>query len=322
MKREREDALVCHLAWPLELCVEVARHDWAGLSGPMARTCRAALALFVQRDVLGAIVHACVARGRMLRWLLLALPCGLMPGAPVCDTVECGEAVTHLRHAFVTGGAVAQAVYQKAWLGDVDIWCTDSDGLRDLGGDVVTLDVGEKTTLVSRVEGDVGVDVDIVRVAQYPERRIERFDLSVVQQGYFHATGEAYCTPLALFSYQWRELVALPSRECIEYFPFGLRHNRPGQGRTVDVWYYIEKHHRRHHVIRDKALWQQARNTYHSCTTCQQDPSTGHAPFMRWRARMQTYVARFDDFAAVHYCHAPREWADAGVALVSVRHLK
>jgi hypothetical protein len=202
------------------------------------------------------------------------------------------KAADHHR-LFVTGGAVSQRVYAREWESDLDVW-------------VPSVETGRLLTSQ--------VDVEVVVRSGDTERCIERFDMSVVQQGYFVGqtnTGTtAFCTPLALYSWQSRVLVALPSRECIEYTGFQAD-DREQEPRVfeVDIWHYIVRHEGdymlcgRHHD-----------GTYHDCALCG-DPiisSRGHQPFQRWRARMRTYVERFPEFKVV-YCHSPGEPVPRGV---------
>ena len=282
MKRARGCVAVPPL--PCEVWFHIARMgDWRE-SGPLARTCTRFLRHAVTREILGEVVASCLQRGVLLRWLTLALPCGAWIPLSVPRLLSDVSVVGDVAH-FLTGGAVAQRLYAREWDSDVDVW------------------IEERLFNAARITGDtIGRRLDLVaHRGPAVHGCIERFDLSVVQQGYYHGTGEAYATPLALYSFLWKVLVALPSRECIEYTgsielsPF--RH-RPRVVRRleVDIWHYIERHDA------DYEMYEAHHNgAYHECTLCGMSPiSAGHQPFQRWRKRMLVYARRFAEFAVVY----------------------
>jgi hypothetical protein len=252
MKRLRHERGAVHIVWPLELLVHICAQDWA-LSGAMARTSKTMLRALTTDATLRQCVEVALASGRLYRWLVFALPASLllMQLAPL-QQIQCRGA------CFVTGGAVAQQLYEREWAGDVDCWC-GLDPFDDVAG----------------TEDDV--QVDVVRVDGPPHRCLERFDISLTQQGYYDDSGECWSTPLAHYTRASKTIVALPSMQCVEYtVPYGYN------GRAMALYYV-----RKHTLFHDTAV------VYHDCAVCEDDPSTGHEPFKPWRARMQKYAARF-----------------------------
>lgn len=231
------------------------------------------LGLFTTPAILQAIIDA-LPNGVLWRWLLLALPDSLLCTKAAEKPLALGLPVDSTGvPMFVTGGAVCQRVYGLEWASDVDLWTTES--ARAL----IVLPEGSFIDLVEHKRKEA-------------ERCIESFDLSIVQQGYYEPSKIAYSTPLASYSVQCRKIIAIPTRQCIEYT--GEQDERGKRiKREVNIWYYIEKHTRLHRA-----------GAYHTCQECEEDPSTGHEPFQPWRKRMREYTSRFPDFPVI-YCREP-----------------
>lgn len=278
---------------PHELLLEIMRVDGWCMSGAMARTSKSMLLLFTEPSVLREIVITVNQGGVLFRWLLLALPCSLLTtriggDASTKDVMTLKEPVFispdivlgyECTQSFVTGGAVCQHLYAREWESDIDIFVypiVEEDG--------ISID-----KRLSIKDGHSRIDI-VPSAFVEMERVMERFDLSIVQQGYYrHHSKILYCTPLALYTAQWHVIVALPTNECIQYND-GHLHER-----IVDIWYYIDIHNRDH---------QGDANPYHACVQCNENQSSGHLPFMRWRERMCKYNTRFPDFNIL-YCKAP-----------------
>lgn len=282
---------------PDDILVHLARiGEWL-LSGSVARCNKSLLRRFTTLEILGEIVHAIVASERViLKWLLLALPDTLIGTRTVykpSDTVV-GLELDH-PGGFISGGAVCRMVYDKQWDSDVDVW-VHCDSEADAGRKALmrvtswcSADDDSQSSSAPTPLKMVQFDV-VYHTRPEPERCIENFDLSIVQQGYFQGErNEVYSTPLALYSRQHNHIVALPSRECIEY------NDGSGRTRLVDIWYYIDKHRANHRNDENELV------AYHECKQCDDDGSSGHEPFQRWRARMKTYASRFTGFP-ITYC--------------------
>lgn len=145
----------------------------------MARTSKTMLKHFTGAGVLGEIVSAIV-----LKWLLLALPATLIGPRIVMKPATASIEELGLP-GFVSGGAVCAMVYGKHWDSDTDVWvhCTEE------------CDPG-RHAIVGTGTNPAHFDV-VYHTRVDPERCIEHFDLSIVQQGYFQgnvlATTVTYC---------------------------------------------------------------------------------------------------------------------------------
>jgi hypothetical protein len=140
-------------------------------------------------------------------WLFFALPASLVGrgGVAPFTWTDYVDSRTHLvfplnlpaEKYFYTGGDVAQRLHDKRWQADCDIWTTD-ERLRVTG-----LTVRDTTH-----DWDFVVKSDAYEPTQ---RCIEKFDLSVVQQGFLQRDSvdtepELYATPLAVCSLQCKKL--------------------------------------------------------------------------------------------------------------------
>lgn len=292
MKRERTTT-DCIPSLPHELLLEITRVDRWCMSGAMARTSKDMLLRFTEPSVLREIMIVVnQADGVVFRWLLFALPCSFLTTRYGGDASK--KEVMMLKEpifispfvvidhkytqSFVTGGAVCQRLYAREWTSDIDIF------VHFIEEEDVDLD---KRMYCRDNHG-------LFEITPSPfakiERVMERFDLSIVQQGYYrHHSETLYCTPLALYTAQWHEIVAIPTNECIEYND-GHSHKR-----IVDIWHYIDIHNRDH---------KGDANPYHTCVKCDENQSSRHMPFVRWRRRMRKYSSRFPEFNIL-YCKAP-----------------
>lgn len=295
MKRERTTT-DCIPSLPHELLLEITRVDRWCMSGAMARTSKDMLLRFTEPSVLREIIIAVnQADGVVFRWLLFALPCSFLTttryggGASKKDVMTLNEPVCILpdvvlgyecTQSFVTGGAVCQRLYAREWASDIDVFVHSIAKEEGISAEKRLSLWDEHCQYIDIVPSEF---VDMERV-------MERFDLSIVQQGYYrHHSETLYCTPLALYTAQWHEIVAIPTNECIEYND-GHSHKH-----IVDIWHYIDIHNRDH---------QGDANPYHACIQCNLNQSSGHIPFMRWRERMCKYSSRFPEFNIL-YCKAP-----------------
>lgn len=258
---------------PDDVLVHIARLGEWHTSGALARASHALLRLFTRRDVLVDIVHSLVSRGAcLLRWLQLSLPCALLGADALVRAIDVPLLPALDGDVLVTGGALCQRLYGRAWPCDIDLFLK----AREPGLTRVQFRVGAQAYDVVPVHDDTPV-----------ERSCEYFDLSVVQQGYVTAGGacQHYCTPLALFSWLTREIVCIPTNECASYTAYGLAFGDSWEVLDVSIWCYIDRH------ARDCQP-----GPYHACAKCEEDPSSGHQAFRRQRRRMRLYAARFPDF--------------------------
>jgi hypothetical protein len=153
--------------------------------------------------------------------------------------------------------------------------------------------------VVLKSEAHQAIEIVRPRPGIDTERCLEHFDLSIVQQGYFSDSKVGYCTALALYTWHWKEILAIPSRECIEYEGFIGSSGQFNQTViTRDIWFFINVH-----CINDPHDPYQHNGEYHECVRCgdYHNMSAGHIPFQRWRKRMRAYAARFPEFNIV-YC--------------------
>ena len=275
---------------PDELLLLVAHaDDWCN-TNVLAFLSHRTLRLFTRRDVLFEIVETCLARNMLLPWLLMALPCAwLSEPMPVPMVLEMGMTFG----AFVTGGAVAQLLYNRKWDCDNDVWVASS---------------WERAQIRETYRGDNAVDIVVRPPGLTVQSCISRFDVSVTQQGYISgATPTTYCTPLALYSWKERVLVALPSRQLIEYHGYDTRYTSKNLTRVkmkVNVWHYIRSHEANYLHPQDVADGMSHAGPYHECAFCDGLEGGGHSQFQKWRKRMRRYAKRFPDFKLV-YCQAP-----------------
>ena len=140
-------------------------------------------------------------------WLFYALPASCIGDAPIYTWDQYRDDRKRLvfplkldkERYFYTGGDVSKRFYEKQWLSDIDVWTTDE-----------TLRVVD----YEKQKEETGYDWDFVVKSdrKVPTQRcIERFDLSVVQQGFLECSiggGPVfYATPLAIYSYRARKLL-------------------------------------------------------------------------------------------------------------------
>lgn len=297
MKREHGTAAIEWHQEPLpdELLLLVAHaDDWLNTT-TLAFLSHHTLRLFTRRDVLFEIVCTCLSRQMLLPWLLMALPCAwLSDPMPVPVVPQLGNTYDD---TFVTGGAVAQLLYNREWDGDNDIWVASRD---------------TKARIREAYGGEKKLDIVVRPHYLTVQSCISRFDMSVTQQGYLGDTARtAYCTPLALYSWKERVLVALPSRQLIEYLGYDAQRSTDVAGKfigrvkmKVNVWSYIRRHDANDLHPNDVADGMSHTGKYHECAFCDGLQGDGHSQFQKWRARMCRYAARFPDFKLV-YCQAP-----------------
>lgn len=297
MKREHGTAAIEWHQEPLpdELLLLVAHaDDWLNTT-TLAFLSHHTLRLFTRRDVLFEIVCTCLSRQMLLPWLLMALPCAwLSDPMPVPVVLQLGNTYDD---TFVTGGAVAQLLYNREWDGDNDIWVASR---------------GAEARIREAYGGDKNLDIVVRPHYLTVQSCISRFDMSVTQQGYLgDAACTAYCTPLALYSWKERVLVVLPSRQSIEYLDLGYGTDLSGKRllthrmkMKVNVWHYIWRHEANYIYPNDVAGGMSHTGKYHECAYCDGLQGHGHGQFQKWRARMRRYAERFPDFKLVH-CQAP-----------------
>jgi hypothetical protein len=280
MKRSEMESVATWASLPEELLLTIARFDGWRCSGPMARSSQHMLHLFTSREVLREILLT-IQHGDLvlLHWLLLSVPRSLLSGNTLFmgEAPDLSQSLLLTMPGFLTGGALAQQLYGRVWESDIDMFVE------------ATAKWKKRKQILLQYQF-----FDVVPVhGMESERCIEYFDLSVVQQGYqLQQGGELYCTPLALYSSQWKEVVVLPTPECIDYtVPF------TGERITsVSIWRYIDRH------TRDCV----AKCPYHECERCDAYvEGVGERRFRPWRDRARKYASRFPDFAFV-YCKPPR----------------
>jgi len=280
VKRTLEDDVVLVIVeLPDDVWLSIARWTNWYISGLLARLNKTMLRVFTSRDAMREIIHSIhKGDGILFKWLLLSLPRALLWGEaltlsqPLCLS----DPLVFTVPAFVTGGALCQIMYDKVWDSDIDIF--------------VNYVVGSERRQLEHE----GRSFDLIPMSKVgSERCIEFFDLSILQQGYqLQEEGEFYCTPLALYTAMWREIIVIPTAECIDY-------TVPGLGARVSnacIWRYIDRHTKE---CEEGTL-------YHRCKECDDRANAGRGEcrFRRWRARAQKYSLRFPDFSFI-YCKPP-----------------
>jgi hypothetical protein len=190
---------------PQEIVVEIFTWaDWQAC-GPLARTCAYWMRRLTSSQTLSTLVDLCVGTHlrRLPRWLFYALPASLIGDAPEYTwkayTADWEGDLFPMNLSaeryFYTGGAVCKALYGREWACDTDVWTTEESlAPRDYSPD-------------TNHELDFVVKSDRSKPLQ---RCLERFDLSIVQQGFLHSASSPptlYTTPLAVYSYRCKKLL-------------------------------------------------------------------------------------------------------------------
>lgn len=290
---------------PVDVLIYISRLDDWEMSGPFARSSKTVLRAFTEKSILREMVtHAITKERPLFRWLLFGLPsCWISdivwPTNPVkLPSVDKLFKKMHFymrpnitaNQCLISGGTVCQKLYGKEWEADMDLF--------------IPL-VGKRSTRMLVIYEDMK-EADLVTKQFFPgeiQRSLDTFDLSIVQQGF---VGDLfYQTPIALYSFLWQEIVALPDDVNMQYVKLwnkdGTQVGRPREV-VVNIWEYIERHQNDHVVnlpIR-----------YHECTKCHPESSRNksleHAGALTvWADRVVKYARRFPKFPIV-YCRPPR----------------
>lgn len=164
---------------------------------------------------------------------------------------------------FLTGGKVCQTVYEKEWKSDVDIWMKGQDHWDSY---------------------NVDDDFDIIFKNFEPYRCISGFDLSICMQGIEIKDGKRaeHITPLGLFTYYTKKIVATLSSQTIEYRPNNVYdyHNNPF------ICYLI------HRTFSNIGL--KHKENFSLCKHCRS--SIVYDKMIIWLNRLQKYQDRFPDY--------------------------
>lgn len=255
-----------------ELLVVIARHgDWLE-SGPLARSSHSLMLCFTTPAILIEIVASIKRADRpLLRWLCFALPAqfctnALFPPPPILPTIVSDD-------VFMSGSYVCRALYCAEWApADVDVYTACLPPLVSAKNPFLYPDI--------HYTGD-----------SPPQRVIENFDLSIVQQG-FLTDGSCWVTPLSLYTRAMRDMIAMPHGENMQYdFDVAQRGDPVMICATRDIWFYLE------------------RNVYAppcDCTFIAPHPKYAHSwrPLNEWCERVKKYTTRFPAFTLA-YCKPP-----------------
>jgi hypothetical protein len=221
---------------PNEMLVFIAeRGRWKSAAG-VAACSKALLKAFCSEPALSSMVDFLLSKPfprTLPRWLTISLPRSWISDASVRNVVSSSDEderlLDFLRSEegrlysfphFLTGGYACRALYAKngtvpaaeeeAWKEtDLDVWVPSKEiGSRTRVGDRFFPTLGSKRT----------IDVVPTRARGYfPHECVERFDLSIVQQGLYLDTGEEYCTPLSLYTARSRNIVINVADYSIDY---------------------------------------------------------------------------------------------------------
>ncbi len=282
MRRRREDTPLC-VELPLECLLQVARIDWLS-SGPLARTCKHNLRALTHPEALRELVDwVKQTRARPPLWLHLSLPYELICSGPMTKRIQSilpqlramvskRPAVTG-KDVCLTGGYVARQLYGHEWYCDIDLFASFDD---------------EDPRRVAVFDPANNLEWDLVRMWMMPpDRVIEGFDHSLVQQGYCTVDDRFYLTPLALYTYEWGEVLLMPTATSL-YYNMWLQCSKELTQSCRSPWGAINKH----------ALTCTHRlSQFHDCPRC---PADKHQ--RRWCERIRKYVARFPDFKFTYVC--------------------
>lgn len=224
---------------------------------------------------------------------------------------------------FYTGGDVAKRLYHKEWESDIDIWC------RAVPGEACDIDVGE---------AKAGAAHDFVVTTGPLEECLERFDISLVQQGFLYdgVTAVLYMTPLAVYSYREKKLLIRIDPLILNYNEYEIEKFRVIRG-LICQW--VETHRRRHHhkkAFGDKASPETLRyltqvypknQFFENCELCmatlmerrdnfllvqeddvisylcEENQSEMMRAIVRWNKRVMKYRNRFAEFEQIYLPH-------------------
>lgn len=275
---------------PIELFIDIARFDSWIMSGALARCCKEALRLFLDprilREIVTFIKHI---KGRLFKWLVFALPSKYFITPMVAESAQRVIGCVEIPHSlvfgtalfpttdndrFFSGGRVCQAVYQQKWKCDIDVY------------------VNDHVTETRRYIRGLGEFLDIIPTARrlHMERVIQKFDISIVQQGY--RGNEYYLTPLSLYTLYTSDIIAKPTIDNIIYHlpTFADGKYFETTVTTRDIWHYVQVHEEKH-----------KNSEFHVCTECH---TQNISEIVEWRKRIEKYKARFPSFT-ISYCEPP-----------------
>jgi hypothetical protein len=269
---------VVNVVVPIEILITVCTQNW-DLSCLFICVSRAFVYELTRPHILCQIVEHALRGGHIYPWLLYSMSETLLPHHVVRI-----DNLTSSDHVFVTGGAVAQLVYDKQWESDIDVWATHSN---------VNINLPRSNAVLDLITNE-GPQPCKMGYHQELHKCLASFDLSVVQQGYYLDTGVGYCTPLSLYTRHTGIIVVIPDNICVKYTGGFMINYR------VTVWHYIHKHEDEcdpdfygNHEIEHNGY-------YHACILCKNCRSSGHISFRRWQQRVCKFESRFPDFRWIY----------------------
>lgn len=172
---------------------------------------------------------------------------------------------------FLTGGKVCQSIYQKEWDGDVDVWVKGENHWEDYENN----------------------HLDVVFKNFEPFRCISGFDLSICMQGVEIKNGNLtnHVTPLGLFTYYTKKIIATLSSKTIEYYPSKYYDYHSNSF----VCYLIHKRFSTIDVNHNNPNLSKNHNgNFSSCQHCRE--TIYYDKMITWLNRLQKYQDRFPDY--------------------------
>ncbi len=263
----------------------IVADDWYK-SGTFMACSKNWLLFMTSEESLKSIMTQIMKDGRRpFRWLMKSLPSNLLvmpfkpPAGQELDTIGLKQLSDEIGDMIITGGHIVKQVYNTTWLSDVDIFY-QKQSIECLHN--MTLCINANTR--SRHFGDY----DIIGKNMEAYRMIETFDLSIVMMG---VVGDVFfITPLALYTYFTKIILAMPYQPLVEYFVNDTEHYE----RHTAIPRYIKAHNEKKHPLQ-----------FHHCPTCNADDVNlgSLLPLARvWRERVLKYEKRFPEFSIVYIC--------------------
>lgn len=275
------------MLFPKDFLIEIARSDQWETSGPLARTSKEILCLFTDPNILREIMESVKIRQRPLfKWMLLALPScyftipsekrrgidSLLSSMLVDSTPYLSPDIPS-GSQFICGDMVCQHVYEKKWASSIDIYAPC-----------------EYTKNGCYISQDIMFTIYATET-QNPERVIESFDISIVQQGILGT--DYFLTPLAFYTQCWQEIVVTPDYSKLK---------SPGDINDHETWNHTFWDYTVIHVTSHE----KSDLPFHNCKACAyMRKLTMQITFlMSWTEKVCQYKERFESFSIV-YCKPP-----------------
>jgi hypothetical protein len=300
MKHSREDEIIhCDETTLVTLPDDVIKliiiaDDWYK-SGTFMACSKNWLLFMTNDDSLKSMMGQIMKEGRRpFRWLTQSLPSKLLklPFKPP-DRQELDGSILEKIWSemppkasggdyIVTGGHIVKQIYNTTWESDIDIFYEK----QRVDGHYANHDMILCINAMTGSPNFGGYDIIVKDMEVY--RMIETFDLSIVMMGV--VGNDFFITPLALYTYFTKIIIAMPYQPLVEYFVNDTDHYE----RHSAIPRYIKEHQMDGHT-----------GQFHHCEKCNRDDISlgSRVPLARvWRERVLKYEKRFPEFSIEYIC--------------------